>query len=1179
MIPHRQRIRQVSMVIAMIMAVIYLVYRGCYTLNLSGVYAATASLSLYVAECYGCMLMFLYFFQVWDVRNPSPVPPLEDRAVDIFIPTYNEDPDLLRGTISAALAIEYPHKTYVLDDGKRSEVKALCEELGAIYVTRPSNIHAKAGNLNHALEITDGEFLIIFDADHVAESHFIDRLIGYFADEKLGFIQTPHAFYNFDAYQGVLNYEKGTYWEEGMLFYNVTQPGKNRWNGVSFCGSAAMFRREALQDVNLVATESITEDMHTGIRMHAKGWGSLFVNERLIAAQAAPDITSFNTQRLRWGEGNLGIIGFDNPLTMKGLTLAQRLCYLGSMLSWSTGVQKLLIYIAPILMLLTSVPPVVNLSWTLLVLTASYMIAVWTGVKISSNGYGKLWAIELTQMACFWTQVQATWRAIFQRKKANFVVTSKRGRQSNSVLKHIAPQIIYILASVAAITWAGCRYLMHLSDDVVGLSIGSGLLLIHSYLAWVVIRRALRPSDQRYSWRHPAALAVQFEMADGLGETLTGHGITRDINERGLGLLTFVELPEGEDINVTVSIGGRSVHCAATIQWRKTLVCYRSRRDGLTQAYRYGLQFGKLQTEQLNVLWWMGAQYAVARQYETFRGGQFGLDTQETVKLPSLPGEQASQLPIMIELWNGGGAATITETLGQRTFTTLLAEEMPPDTALELQLGTPFGLVQAWASIEETTPRRIAGVDLFETRASFVKFEEESRGMLTSTLGHSTSRELSPIVRLKPEKAKLPAARPAAMLSGVGSLAAGIVAVVAVFAQQDEAAIARVNHGVQVGPDDIDRLRHLVSHIQQARSVDETQVLRLRAALKKLDYDEEVAELDEILARHATTSLHGQILKAISLQNLGKASEAERIFALLVKRLPDFHNDETRAEFLLAAARNAANLNQPATAKRRFELLWQLDRFQAEARGEYAGILWKMDDPSAAIAVLQTERPTAGEMHLVASIYSSMGQFNDAVGLYQKLLTSNPQDQLAKRRMADCYLWGRQYDEAIAVYQELMKGEFGDHEEILHRLAQGWLWSERFPEATSSYIELLEKQPRNREYQDEFLQAAAGRRLLLSEEKRLLRELVARRHERRDDVDYLTHLLNAVSRTDDATLVVNLLEELLVHQPNDAELHLRLADGLHQLRRYAEAETHYTWLLDHTPSTQTTKRMSSNRVH
>ena len=115
--------------------------------------------------------------------------------------------------------------------------------------------------------------------------------------------------------------------------------------------------------------------MLTGLRMHAKGWKSLFVNERLIAAMAAEDITSFNTQRLRWGEGNLGIFAIDNPLTMKGLTWQQRMCYVGSMLSWTTGVQKLLIYATPMVMLLTGVAPVNKLTWQFALLVSVYLAA------------------------------------------------------------------------------------------------------------------------------------------------------------------------------------------------------------------------------------------------------------------------------------------------------------------------------------------------------------------------------------------------------------------------------------------------------------------------------------------------------------------------------------------------------------------------------------------------------------------------------------------------------------------------------------------------------------------------------------------------------------------------------------------------------------------------------------
>ncbi|MCA9072640.1 MAG: PilZ domain-containing protein, partial [Planctomycetaceae bacterium] len=639
-----------------------------------------------------------------------------------------------------------------------------------------------------------------------------------------------------------------------------------------------------------------TEDMHTGMRMHAKGWNSLFVNERLIAAQAAPDITSFNTQRLRWGEGNLGIIAFDNPLTIKGLTLAQRLCYLGSMLSWTTGVQKLTIYLAPILMLLTGVPPVINLSWTLGIMTLVYMICVWTGVKVSSNGYGKLLAIELTQMACFWTQVKGTWRAIFNRKKANFVVTSKRGRQSNSILKHIAPQITYILTSVVAITWATMRFVLHLSNDLVGLSLGAALLLFHSWLAWVVIRRALKPGDQRYSWRHPASFHVGYKMKDGLGEPFSGFGITRDLNERGLGLIAFEELPENKEIEVTISAGDRTVTCQAEIRWRKTLVQFKSRRDGFTQAYRYGLQFGKLDTQQLDNLWWLGAQYAVARQYERFEGGQFGIDPDEIEHLPERKDEHELQLPVIVDLWDDATVATVTETVGSESFTVLLPTSTPNEQATEWEMITPFGLVRGWATVAEVQPREIAGAKLYETRFQFCRFLEESRGKLTSALGHSNARELAPVMRLKPEIQPLPMRRPAAMLGGVSTTVAALVIGCAVFIQRDEAAIASVIHDGTANPQQVARLENMVNQVREAKSVDEAQVLRLRAAMRKLDREDEVRTLDAVLAKLTTTSLDGQLLKAVSLQNLGQHQEAETFFEALIKRRDELYSNKTRAE-------------------------------------------------------------------------------------------------------------------------------------------------------------------------------------------------------------------------------------------------------------------------------------------
>ena len=164
---------------------------------------------------------------------------------------------LLRETIVCALNVRYPHKTYVLDDGCRGSVEALARELGADYIARKERDHAKAGNLNNALRITQGEFVITLDADHVPSPEFIDELIGFFADDQMAIVQTHQDFYNLDSFQHLLNVKKGYGWQQQELFFNVIQPGKDHYNAAFYCGSPAMIRRAALDDIGGFATGDI----------------------------------------------------------------------------------------------------------------------------------------------------------------------------------------------------------------------------------------------------------------------------------------------------------------------------------------------------------------------------------------------------------------------------------------------------------------------------------------------------------------------------------------------------------------------------------------------------------------------------------------------------------------------------------------------------------------------------------------------------------------------------------------------------------------------------------------------------------------------------------------------------------------------------------------------------------
>src|SRR5229473_4293669 len=155
------------------------------------------------------------------------------------------------------------------------------------------NKHHKAGNINAALMQTNGEFVVIFDADQVPLPDFIDHTLGYFVDEKMAFVQTGQEFYNLDSVQHKTNWKESETWHEQSLFYNVIQLGKNRWNAGFWCGSNSIMRRSALMSVGGLATETVTEDIHTSLRLHAAGWKSVCHEEVLAMGLAPQDYLAF----------------------------------------------------------------------------------------------------------------------------------------------------------------------------------------------------------------------------------------------------------------------------------------------------------------------------------------------------------------------------------------------------------------------------------------------------------------------------------------------------------------------------------------------------------------------------------------------------------------------------------------------------------------------------------------------------------------------------------------------------------------------------------------------------------------------------------------------------------------------------------------------------------------------
>lgn len=392
-------------------------------------------------------MTLLAFYCMYTVSHPVYESPLKDVSVDVLIPTLNEDLTVVGKTIRGALNIRGVRNVLVLDDGNRKEVQEFVQEVGAIYIARSEHSHAKAGNMNHGLQFTDAEFIITLDADHVPEPEFIERTIGYFRDSEVAFVQTPQVFYNRDSFQ---HRPQAAYpeWSEQTMFYEAIQPAKNTHNAAFFCGSSAILRRSAIDSVGGFATGTATEDIHTAIRIHAKGWKSVFVSEKLAYGLAPDDLKEYYRQRVRWGAGSLGLLfrTKDSPFWCSGLTLRQRLHYSNSMLGFTQGEVKLLYYLLPVISIFffPNLPTPVPL---VLLGTGSYLLFSLWMVQVYSRGTYQYLFTEQYNIANIFSNIASLKGVIRIQKKFGVSLKTKR-KMEQSYLSFVLPIAVLLLVSI-----------------------------------------------------------------------------------------------------------------------------------------------------------------------------------------------------------------------------------------------------------------------------------------------------------------------------------------------------------------------------------------------------------------------------------------------------------------------------------------------------------------------------------------------------------------------------------------------------------------------------------------------------------------------------------------------------------------------------------------------------------
>ncbi len=524
-------------------------------------YDLTLTLILYAAELYAWIVLVLGFLQTANPlkRKPLALPssPSDWPAVDVYIPTYNEPIEVVRPTVLAAMQMDWPAdklNVCLLDDGVRAEFREFARDVGIQYIIREKHTHAKAGNLNHAMTKTNGKYIAIFDCDHVPTRSFLQMSMGWFLkDDALALVQTPHHFYSPDPFERNLKVFKEVP-NEGELFYGIVQDGNDLWDATFFCGSCAVLRREALDEIGGIAIETVTEDAHTSLKFQRLGWKSAYINVPQAAGLATESFSGHVGQRVRWARGMAQIMRIDNPLFGRGLQFMQRLCYLNAMLHFFFALPRLIFLTAPLLYLYFGLFIIDAYAPTIAAFVLPHLIlAIIANSRVQGKHRNSFWnEVYETALAPF--ILLPTLLAVINPKLGKFNVTAKGGLVMKDYFdkKFARPFIILFLLNIGGLIAGVLRWWGDPSADVPTIVMTVTWTVYNLFMILVVLGVNWETRQLRKNVRIPIALPARVAHADGA----YAMAKTVDISEGGGLLICDSALQEGESLDLSILFDG-----------------------------------------------------------------------------------------------------------------------------------------------------------------------------------------------------------------------------------------------------------------------------------------------------------------------------------------------------------------------------------------------------------------------------------------------------------------------------------------------------------------------------------------------------------------------------------------------------------------------------------------------
>jgi cellulose synthase (UDP-forming) len=375
-------------------------------------------------------------------------------TVDVFLPSCGEPLAVLDNTFKYASRMSWGglKTVYALDDSARAEVRQLAKQYNFRYIVRPNpGEMKKAGNLTHALAISAGDFIAVIDADFAVRQEFLYETMPYFADAKVGIVQTAQFF---DVSNGSFSYIQRYAGALQEIFFRFIQPARDRYKAAICAGTNLVYRRAAVVAAGGFAQVPIGEDVHSGVKLWWAGYETRYLPLCLAKGVAPTDFPSLANQQARWCRSSMMLM-IEKHFREAPFTWKQRAAFWAAFLYYMSSAALLLTGPFPTLTMIWFYPQRVYPHNYLPILPA--LAATLIAFPLLSRGWRPtIWRVCMINSCC---HIYAIWYAIRDRV-AEWVPTgaSAYGGQVPVIVNRI---LCTWIAVVQLLLWSGLAFRVH----------------------------------------------------------------------------------------------------------------------------------------------------------------------------------------------------------------------------------------------------------------------------------------------------------------------------------------------------------------------------------------------------------------------------------------------------------------------------------------------------------------------------------------------------------------------------------------------------------------------------------------------------------------------------------------------------------------------------------------------